>query len=245
MKIKKIVIPLFTVSVLTLLTACTADESVDMIISETPKVMFAESPEITDAEGNSLIGGDYIASVDFTDCKIGLIECHEDQAEIVEYLSESEAADFVDCLKSANISSDMDSTFYTRAMEMTDHISWHEYEVFLNNGEKIYIGIMGDIIINSVPFKYNLDSVDKLRSFDKRLYRHKPTIEVRGSALKELDFTDCTIGVTDNWGIRIVGYMPDDVKEKFVELIKNADISDEENNDNLFSLQTVLATLDF
>ena len=226
-KISVFVLSLLTAGVLTLLTSCTADDRVDIIINTTPEIILTESSEITDSEAEELLGGDYIASLDFTDCKIGLIECHVDQADIVEYLSESETADFVDCLKNANISSVMDTR-----LQDTDHISWHEYEVLLNTGEKIYIGIMGDIIINGVPFKYSLDSVDKLRSFDKRLYRYEPTIEVSGSTLKDLDFTDCSVGVTDSWGTRIVGYMPDDVKEKFVECIKNADISNEENNDN-------------
>lgn len=220
------VFSLLTAGVLTLLTSCTADERVDIIIAETPQIITTGSPEITDSEAKELLGGDYIASLDFTDCKIGLIECHGDQAEIVEYLSENDTADFVDCIKNANISSVRSASHM-----YTDHISCHRYEVLLNTGERIYIGLYGDIVINGVPYKCDYELLDQLRSYDCRIYKYEPTIEVSGSTIKALDFTDCTVGVTDNLGRRIVGYMPDEVTEKFVECIKNADISAEENND--------------
>lgn len=197
----------------------------DIIIAETPKIITTGSPEITDSEVEELLGGDYIASLDFTDCKIGSIECHGDQAEIVEYLSENDTADFVDCIKNANVSSVRSSSFI-----YTDHISCHRYEVLLNTGEKLYIGLYGDgIAVNGAIYRCNKESIDMLQSYDKRLFKYEPTIEVSGSTIKALDFTDCTVGVTDNWGIRIVGYMSDEVTEKFVECIKNADISAEEN----------------
>lgn len=220
------VFSLLTAGVLTLLTSCTTDERVDIFVAEIPPTITTGSPEITEIEVKELLGGDYIASLDFSDCKIGLIECHGDQAEIIEYLSENDTAGFVDCLKNANISS-VRSTIRM----YTEHISCHEYEVLLNTGEKIYIGLFGGIVINGVPFSSNYESINELRSFDKRLFKYEPTIEVNGSTLKDLDFTDCTVGVTESWGIKIIGYMPDEVKEKFVECIKNADISAEENND--------------
>lgn len=218
------VLSLLTAGVLSLLTSCTTDERVDIIIAETPQIITTGSPEITDSKAEELLGGDYIASLDFADCKIGLIECHGDQAEIVEYLSENDTADFIDCIKNANISSVRNSSLI-----YTDHISCHRYEVLLNTGEKLYIGLYGDIVINGVPYKCGKEYLDELQSYDKRIFKYEPTIEVSGSAIKALDFTDCTVGVTDNWGLRIVGYMSDEVAEKFVECIKNADISAEEN----------------
>lgn len=61
-----------------IITSCTADERVDIIIAETPKIITAGSPEITDSGAEKLLGGDYIASLDFTGCKVGLIEFHGD-----------------------------------------------------------------------------------------------------------------------------------------------------------------------
>lgn len=219
------VLTLLIASALLLLTSCT-DEKTNIAINESCETNANMVFEASGSDAKELLGGDYIASLDFTGCKIGLIECHGDQAEIVEYLSENDTADFVDCIKNANISS-----VRSTSRMYTEHISCHRYEVLLNTGEKIYIGLYGELVINGAAYKCDKESLDELQSYDKRIFKYEPTIEVSSSALKDLDFTGCTVGVTDNWGLRIVGYMPDDVKGKFVECIKNADISTEENED--------------
>lgn len=105
-----------------------------------------------------------LQTVDFSDAGIFVLWSAYDFTEYADTIFSNDVDTFVQCLKNANISSEVDLSYVWREED-----NYNDFRISLNTGDVIYIGLdtsySDDIFINGVPYKCDMETLENLEEY--------------------------------------------------------------------------------
>ena len=126
-----------------------------------------------DKERMKHVNSEELKALDFSDCSVAALSAYHEK--ILEYLSEENRAGFIECIVHAEISSEEYEVPGING-------GWTDYQITLNTGEQIYIGVIDDklIINDECAYLCDRESLDIIEEYHRDAYLRFDSIAYNG-----------------------------------------------------------------